>query len=96
MSADRACPARARVARVRSAAAARSIDVRSGGEEGELERCEPDWRARRWVVERAHACLNRFGGLLSRWSKKPLDGRALRSSPGGSSRGEWRGAPQPG
>jgi putative transposase len=28
-------------------------------------------RARRWVVERTHSWLNRFRGILIRWSKKP-------------------------
>jgi putative transposase len=27
-------------------------------------------KARRWVVERAHSWLNRFRGILVRWSKK--------------------------
>lgn len=28
-------------------------------------------KARRWVVERTHSWLNRFRGVLIRWSKKP-------------------------
>lgn len=28
-------------------------------------------KARRWVVERTHSWMNRFRGLLVRWSKKP-------------------------
>jgi putative transposase len=28
-------------------------------------------QARRWVVERTHSWLNRFRGILIRWSKKP-------------------------
>jgi putative transposase len=28
-------------------------------------------KARRWVVERTHSWLNRFRGILIRWSKKP-------------------------
>src|ERR1043166_5701009 len=27
--------------------------------------------ARRWVVERTHSWMNRFRGILIRWSKKP-------------------------
>ena len=51
--------------------------IRSRGEEKkELER-DPGFRARRWVVERTHAWLNRFRGLLIRWSKKPDNHRAL-------------------
>ncbi len=34
-------------------------------------------RARRWVVERAHAWLNRFRGILIRWPKKPENYRAF-------------------
>jgi putative transposase len=51
--------------------------VRSRGEEKrQLER-NPAFRARRWVVERTHSWLNRFRGLLIRWSKKPQNHRAL-------------------
>jgi IS5 family transposase len=51
--------------------------IRSRGEEKkELER-DPDHRARRWVIERTHSWLNRFRGLLIRWSKKPANHRAL-------------------
>ena len=51
--------------------------IRSRGEEKhELER-DPDYRARRWVIERTHSWLNRFRGLLIRWSKKPDNHRAL-------------------
>ena len=28
-------------------------------------------KARRWVVERTHSWMNRFRGVLIRWSKKP-------------------------
>jgi putative transposase len=31
----------------------------------------PNYRARRWVVERAHSWMNRFRRLLIRWEKKP-------------------------
>ena len=34
-------------------------------------------KARRWKVERTHSWLNRFRGLLIRWSKKPAHHRAL-------------------
>jgi putative transposase len=51
--------------------------IRSRGEEKkELER-DAGFRARRWVVERTHAWLNRFRGLLIRWCKKPDNHRAL-------------------
>jgi transposase len=32
---------------------------------------EAGFRARRWVVERAHSWMNRFRRLLVRWEKKP-------------------------
>lgn len=31
----------------------------------------PNYRARRWVVERTHSWMNRFRRLLIRWEKKP-------------------------
>ena len=30
-------------------------------------------KARRWVVERTHSWMNRFRGILVRWSKKPVN-----------------------
>jgi putative transposase len=51
--------------------------VRSRGEEQQALASEPGFRARRWVVERTHSWLNRFRGLLIRWSKKPENHRAL-------------------
>jgi putative transposase len=41
--------------------------IRSRGEENLKI---PGFRARRWVVERTHSWLNRFGRLLIRWEKK--------------------------
>ena len=44
--------------------------IRSCGEEKkELER-NPDFRARRWVVEATHSFFNRFRKLLVRYEKK--------------------------
>jgi putative transposase len=40
------------------------------GEEIDLKRHHPDWRARRWVVEACHSWLNRNRAILIRWSKK--------------------------
>ena len=37
----------------------------------------PGYRARRWVVERTHAWLNRFRRLLIRWEKKQANYLAL-------------------
>jgi hypothetical protein len=38
---------------------------------------DPDWRARRWVVEACHSWLNRNRALLIRWSKKAANHLAL-------------------
>jgi putative transposase len=51
--------------------------IRSRGEEKQALEGEDGFRARRWVVERTHSWLNRFRGLLVRWSKKPQNHRAL-------------------
>lgn len=51
--------------------------IRSRGEEKQALKRDPGFRARRWVVERTHSWLNRFRGLLIRWSKKPENHRAL-------------------
>jgi putative transposase len=40
------------------------------GEEIELKTGNPDYKARRWVVEACHSWLNRNRGVLIRWSKK--------------------------
>jgi putative transposase len=44
--------------------------IRSRGEEAADKREIPGYRARRWVVERAHSWMNRFRRLLIRWEKK--------------------------
>ena len=41
------------------------------GEERQAKAAVPGYRARRWVVERTHAWMNRFRRLLIRWEKKP-------------------------
>ena len=51
--------------------------IRSRKEERKQLEREAGFRARRWVVERTHSWLNRFRGLLIRWSKKPDNHRAL-------------------
>src|SRR5687768_4252663 len=44
--------------------------IRARGEEArELKRAAGE-KARRWVVERTHSWMNRFRGVLIRWSKK--------------------------
>lgn len=44
--------------------------IRTRGEEIALKEKIPNYRARRWVVERTHSWLNRFRRLLIRWEKK--------------------------
>ena len=51
--------------------------IRSRAEEQQALQRKAGFRARRWVVERTHSWLNRFRGLLIRWSKKPDNHRAL-------------------
>ena len=51
--------------------------IRSRGEEAQELRDDLGYRARRWVIERAHSWINRYRGLLIRWSKKPINHRAL-------------------
>lgn len=45
--------------------------IRARGEEKKALQRNARTKARRWVVERTHSWLNRFRGLLIRWSKKP-------------------------
>lgn len=45
--------------------------VRPRGEEAKAIKREAGFKARRWVVERAHSWINRFRRLLIRWEKKP-------------------------
>jgi putative transposase len=54
------------------AAAVRGYDarIRGRGEERAANAAQPDWRARRWVVERTHSWLNRPRRRLVRWEKK--------------------------
>lgn len=51
--------------------------IRGRGEEIDLKQRNPDWRARRWVVEACHSWLNRNRGILIRWSKKDQNHLAL-------------------
>ncbi|KQT58527.1 transposase [Methylobacterium sp. Leaf456] len=52
------------------------LHLRRRGEEAQAKRHRGD-RARRWVVERVHAWLNRFRGILIRWPKKRQNYRAF-------------------
>jgi transposase len=45
--------------------------IRKRGEEAKAIKKEAGFKARRWVVERAHSWMNRFRRLLVRWDKKP-------------------------
>jgi len=45
--------------------------IRARGEEAQALKHEAGFRARRWVVERAHSWMNRFRRILIRWEKKP-------------------------
>jgi transposase len=51
--------------------------VRPRGEEAKALRHEAGFKARRWVVERAHSWMHRFRRLLIRWDKKPENCLAL-------------------
>jgi putative transposase len=51
--------------------------IRTRGEEIDLKGRQPDWRARRWVVEACHSWLNRNRAILIRWSKKDENHLAL-------------------
>jgi putative transposase len=44
--------------------------LRTRGEEAQAIKREAGFKARRWVVERTHSWMNRFRGVLIRWSKK--------------------------
>lgn len=43
--------------------------IRSRGEEGKEKQANPEFRARRWVVEVCHSWLNRFRKILVRFEK---------------------------
>lgn len=43
--------------------------IRARGEEAQALKREAGFRARRWVVERAHSWMNRFRRILVRWEK---------------------------
>lgn len=51
--------------------------IRARGEEAEAIKTEAGYKARRWVVERAHSWFNRFRRILIRWEKKPENYLAL-------------------
>jgi len=45
--------------------------VRARGEEAQAIKRQAGFKARRWVVKRAHSWMNRFRRILTRWEKKP-------------------------
>lgn len=47
-----------------------TIHIKSRSEEEAERKDLPDYRARRWAVERTHSWMNRFRRLLVRWEKK--------------------------
>ena len=51
--------------------------IRARGEEAQAIKREAGFKARRWVVERTHSWMNRFGRVLTRWEKKPENYLAL-------------------
>jgi transposase len=44
--------------------------IKARGEEAQEIKKKAGHKARRWVVERTHSWMNRFRGILIRWSKK--------------------------
>jgi putative transposase len=44
--------------------------IRTRGEEAQAIKRSARHKARRWVVERTHSWMNRYRGVLIRWSKK--------------------------
>jgi transposase len=47
-----------------------TIHLRTRKEEAQALKRTIGFKARRWVVERTHSWMNRFRGVLIRWSKK--------------------------
>ncbi len=47
-----------------------TLHVRPRGEEAKLIKKNARFKARRWIVERTISWLNRFRGILIRWTKK--------------------------
>jgi transposase len=51
--------------------------IKARGEEAQELKRKARAKARRWVVERTHSWMNRFRGILIRWSKKARNYLAL-------------------
>ena len=50
-----------------------TLHIPPKGKEAQQSKHQARTKARRWVVERAHSWMNRFRGILIRWSKKPAN-----------------------
>jgi putative transposase len=48
-----------------------TLHIPPKGKKGQQVKHQARAKARRWVVERTHSWMNRFRGVLIRWSKKP-------------------------
>ena len=53
------------------------VAIRDGDANSQPVKREARHKARRWVVERTHSWMNRFRGILIRWSKKTANYLAL-------------------
>ena len=51
--------------------------IRSRGEEKKKIENDPDYKPRRWVVERTHSWFNKYRRILVRWEKKKSNFLAL-------------------
>ena len=51
--------------------------IRCRGEESKTLPEDPNYKPRRWVVERVHSWINRFRRLLIRWEKRPQNYEAM-------------------
>jgi putative transposase len=54
-----------------------TVHVPKNKKEAQAAKRRARHKARRWVVERTHSWLNRFRGILIRWSKKPENYMAM-------------------
>jgi putative transposase len=54
-----------------------TLHVPAKGKAAQQAKHKAGAKARRWVVERTHSWMNRFRGILIRWSKKPENYIAL-------------------
>jgi putative transposase len=54
-----------------------TLHIPPKGKEAQRVKRRARAKARRWVVERTHSWMNRYRGILIRWSKKPENYIAL-------------------